>query len=85
MSKRKPYTDRLRKRMIAWKEEVVATYSDIARILGCNMAKPYVFCSGRQDIGYEFGKQFEEVIKWNEEAFYQYKKLMKEKKRVNKS
>lgn len=80
----KPYTEKLRKRLIAWKQEINASYNDIDKIIGSkNKARP--FCSGEQNIGYEFGKMVEELIKWDEELYFNYKKLEAKSKNVNKS
>lgn len=80
----KLYTERLRKRLIAWKQEINASYADIDNIIG-GKGKAIQFCSGKQNIGYEFGKMVEELIKWDKDTYFNYKMLEAKSKNVNKS
>jgi transcriptional regulator with XRE-family HTH domain len=76
------YTSCLITDLKLWKEEVGASYDDIAELLNCSKAYLWDFCRGNHRISYETGKNIENIVTlWSREIFAKWKKDYKERKR----
>ena len=83
MSKENLFTKSLIEDLKLWKEEVGASYDDIADILKCSKGYLWDFCRKKNRISYEFGKTIEGLILWNENTFAIWKNA-KRKRKLNK-